>query len=73
MRFLVDDCDSKFPAAFDVVFASKGITAILTPYQAPNAHAYAERWVRRVRKECLDHLLMINEHHVTHGLTEYRR
>lgn len=73
MRFLVHDRDAKFPAAFDVVFASEGIKAILTPYQAPNANAYAERWVRSVREECLDHLLIINERHLKHVLTEYSR
>jgi putative transposase len=73
IRFLVHDRDAKFPAAFDVAFASEGIKSILTPYQAPNANAYAERWVRSVREECLDHLLIINEHHLNHVLTEYNR
>jgi hypothetical protein len=47
------------------------ITAILTPYRAPNANAYAERWVRSVREECLDHLLILNERHLEHVLGEY--
>jgi putative transposase len=71
MRFLVHDRDAKFPAAFDVVFASERIKAILTPYQAPNANAYAEGWVRSVREECLNHLLIINERHLDHVLREY--
>jgi putative transposase len=57
MRFVVHDRDTKFPTSYDVVFASEGIEAIHTPYRAPNANAYAERWVRTVREECLDHLL----------------
>jgi hypothetical protein len=71
MRFLVHDRDSKFPRACDVVFASEEIKAILTPYRAPNANAYAERWVRSVREECLDQLLIINERHLKQVLTEY--
>jgi putative transposase len=71
MRFLLHDRDMKFPAAFDVVFASEGIKGMLTPYRAPNANAYAERWVRSVREECLDHLLLINERHAEHVLREY--
>jgi transposase InsO family protein len=53
------------------VFASEGLEIILTPYRAPNANAYAERWVRSVREECLDHLLIINEHHLKQVLTDY--
>ncbi len=71
MRFVVHDRDTKFPTNYDVVFASEGIEAILTPYRAPNANAYVERWVRRVREECLDHLLIMNERHLDHVLREY--
>jgi putative transposase len=48
-----------------------GIAVILTPPQAPNANAFAERWVRTVREECLDHLLIFGERHLRHVLKEY--
>ena len=71
MRFLLHDRDTKFPTSFDTVFTPEGIEAILMRYRAPNANAYAKRWVRSVREECLDHLLIINERHLEHVLREY--
>ncbi len=70
-RFLIRDHDSKFTQAFDTVFASGGIHVIPTPLKAPNANAYAERWVRTVREECLDHLLIMNEMHLQRALKSY--
>ena len=56
---------------FDRVFESEGIHVIPTPLHAPNANAYAERWVRTVREECLDHVMIINETHLRRVLKEY--
>src|SRR5207247_8617094 len=67
-RFLIHDRDSKFTAAFDEVFRSEGITVIHTPVQAPQANAYAERFVRTVRNECLDWLLILGRRHLEHVL-----
>lgn len=57
MRFLLHDHDSKFTSLFDTVFVSEHIEVIHTPYQAPNANAYAERWcglyARSVSISCL--------------------
>jgi transposase InsO family protein len=57
-RFLIHDRDSKFTHAFDEVFRSEGVRIIRTPFRAPQANAFAERWIGSVRRDCLDWLLI---------------
>jgi putative transposase len=57
-RFLIHDRDTKFTRLFDTVFMSEGLEILLTPPRVPNANTFVERWVRTVRQECLDHLLV---------------
>jgi transposase InsO family protein len=71
LRFLIRDRDTKFTTSFDEVFASIGAETVLTPVRAPNANAFAERWVRTVREDCLDHLLVISRRHLERALAEY--
>jgi putative transposase len=59
VRFLVRDRDAKLCRGFDDVFGSEGVKVLVTPVQARNANAYAERWIRTVRAECLDWLLIV--------------
>jgi len=73
VRFLVRDRDTKYTETFDEVFRSKGATILRTPYRTPNANAIAERFVRSVRSECLDHLLIVNRGHLEPVLRSYIR
>ena len=70
-QLLIRDRDAKFTAAFDYVFTADGIQVIRTPVRAPKANAYAERWVRTVRTECLDWQLIRNRRHLEHVLAVY--
>jgi putative transposase len=70
-RFVLRDRDTKFTAAFDMVFAAEGIQVLRTPVRAPQANAYAERWVGTVRREVLDRMLIVGGRHLQSVLAEY--
>jgi putative transposase len=72
-RFLIHDRDSKFTPLFDAIFHSEGLHILRTPVCAPNANAFAERWVRSIRSECLDQLIIVSEAHLRQVLCEYSR
>src|SRR5438034_7114641 len=70
-QVLIRDRDSKYSGPFDEVFRSEGIRTVKTPVRAPKANAIAERFVRTVRAECLDLLLILNRRHLERVLRVY--
>jgi putative transposase len=71
VRLVLHDRDAKFSRSFDEVFRTDGAEVLLTPVQAPRANAYAERWVRTVRVECLDWLVVVGRSHLQQILRVY--
>ena len=73
LRFLIHDRDAKFCGPFDEVFATERPQVVRTPVRAPRANAFCERWIRTVRTECLDWLLIFSRRHLERVLKIYVR
>jgi len=71
IRFLIRDRDSKYSGPLDEIFRGERIRIVQTPIRAPKANAIAERFVRTVRAECLDWLLILNRRHLERVLRVY--
>ena len=70
-RYLLRDRDRSYGKDFIHRAARIGIAAIVTPIHAPNANAIAERVIGTLRRECLDHIMVLNDRHLLHVLREY--
>ncbi|HYT81655.1 MAG TPA: integrase core domain-containing protein [Actinomycetota bacterium] len=71
MRFLLRDRDAKYCGSFDAVLAAEGIEVVLTSYRTPQANGHAERLIGGLRREVLDHLLILGRRHLLDVLREY--
>jgi putative transposase len=70
-RVLICDSDTKWGAPVRARLGERGIRVVRTPYRAPYANAYSERFVRSIKEECLDRLIPLGERHVRRAITEY--
>jgi transposase InsO family protein len=70
-RVLICDRDAKWSAPVRARLKEAGIRVVQTPYQAPNANAYAERFVRSIKEECLNRVIPFGERHLRRTIAEY--
>lgn len=73
LRFPLRDRDSKYTESFDAVFAAEGIETLKTAPRSPRMNAHCERGIGTLRRELLDHLLILNEAHARRALDAYAR
>jgi transposase InsO family protein len=71
LRFLLRDRDAKYCRSFDAVFATEGIQVVLTPYKTPQANGHIERLIGGVRREVLDHVLILGQRQLVDVLRDY--
>jgi putative transposase len=70
-QYLIHDRDGKFCPAFQRLIDTAGVKRVPLPARSPNLNAYAERWVRSVKEECLSNLILFGEGALRHALQEY--
>ena len=69
--YLIHDRDGKYCPAFQHIIDAAGVKRVPLPPRSPNLNAYAERWVRSVKEECLARLILFGEAALHHALREY--
>ncbi|RLC55610.1 MAG: hypothetical protein DRI30_07290, partial [Chloroflexi bacterium] len=69
--YLVHDRDPLFTAEFRAILAAGGVTTVRLPAKSPNLNAYAERFVRSIKEECLNRVVPIGERHLREIVREY--
>lgn len=70
-RYLLHDRDSKYTQSFRAIIASGRVEPLVLPARSPNLNAYAERWVRSVKEECLCKVILFGERSLRRALNEY--
>ena len=70
-KYLIHDRDPLYTREFADILASGGVRTVKLPAQSPDLNAYAERFVRSIKKECLERMILLGEHHLRRAVREY--
>jgi putative transposase len=70
-KYVIRDNDTKYGQHFTAVASGSGIRELKTPYRAPKANSHCERFMRSLRGDCLDHILTLNERHLSRTVAKY--
>src|SRR5260370_6598560 len=70
-EYLIHDRDEKYCPAFQQIIDAAGVKRVPLPPRSPNLNAYAERWVRSVKEECLSRLILFGDASLRHALAQY--
>ena len=73
VRYALHDRDSKFCSSFQAMLRSGGVEPIRLPPRSPNLNAFAERWVRSIKHECLSKVILFGELSLRRAVTEFLR
>ena len=71
VHYLIHDRDPLFTHAFREILRSSGVKTVKLPARSPNLNAYAERFVRSIKSECLSHIIPLGEHHLRNTVNEF--
>ena len=70
-KYLIHDRDPLYTRAFADILASGGVRTVKLPARSPDLNAYAERFVRSIKEECLERMILLGEHHLRRAVREY--
>ena len=68
---LIRDRDKKYTHEFDEFFSNQGIKVLPTPFRSPNMNPYAESWVATIKRECLNHFIVLGKVHLEYLISEF--
>ena len=70
-RYLIHDRDTKYTQAFDALVKASGVEAVVLPPRSPNLNAYCERFVRSIKEEALERMVMLGEPSLYYAIQQY--